>query len=130
MTIKTHWWQLITVTNQSSLIETFKCYLLVSITFALFPSKVWFSTNKSYPNYRDGGGTIDSSEVTEMLKGLFSMAGVSEPTSWDNSDTFFCLVMVQYFHIAVEKLSKIFFSIFQLTLSLPTWLSYSHLNIV
>ena len=89
MTIKTHWWQLITVTNQSSLIETFKCYLLVSITFALFPSKVWFSTNKSYPNYRDGGGTIDSSEVTEMLKGLFSMAGVSEPTSWDNSDTFF-----------------------------------------
>ena len=26
---------------------------------------------------RDGGGTIDSSEVTEMLRGLFSMAGVS-----------------------------------------------------
>ena len=25
---------------------------------------------------RDGGGTIDSSEVTEMLRGLFSMAGV------------------------------------------------------
>ena len=26
--------------------------------------------------FRDGGGTIDASEVTEMLKGLFSMARV------------------------------------------------------
>ena len=30
-----------------------------------------------FTHNRDGGGTIDASEVTEMLKGLFSMARVS-----------------------------------------------------
>ena len=55
---------------------------LFALQFLSVMSLLFQKNYNKNPFCRDGGGTIDSSEVTEMLKGLFSMAGVSHIFSY------------------------------------------------